>query len=80
MKRAVGTFSRLNWLHCALTAGFLLLAGFASSARAADYQSLPVVKPVASCDQLAKAELAQAVGAKVIRAWLRNLPHCELSS
>jgi len=49
----------------ALGAGLLLLAGFASSARAADYQSLPVVKPVVSCDQLAKAELRQAVGASV---------------
>ena len=43
----------------------LLLGGFASSARAADYQNLPVVKPVVSCDQLAKAELGQAVGASV---------------
>jgi hypothetical protein len=49
----------------ALGSGLLLLGGFASSARAADYQNLPVVKPVVSCDQLAKAELGQAVGASV---------------
>lgn len=43
--------------------GLFLMAGFAGSARAADYQNLPVVKPAVSCDQLAKAELTQAVGA-----------------
>ena len=42
-----------------------LLAGFPVLSHAADYQNLPVVKPVVSCDQLAKADLSQAVGAAV---------------
>ncbi len=49
----------------AFGAGLLLLAGFVSSASAADYQNLPVVKPVVSCDQLAKADLRQAVDVPV---------------
>ena len=46
-------------------AGLLLLASFASTAHAIQYQNLPIVKPVVTCDQLAKAELAQAVGTTV---------------
>ena len=45
--------------------GVVLLAGFASRANAADYQNLPVVKPILSCNQLAKTELSQAAGATV---------------
>ena len=61
-RRSSDGFTLLNpWLG----AGLLLLAGFASSGRAADYQNLPVVEPVVSCGQLAKAELRQAVGASV---------------
>lgn len=52
-------------LSLTAAAGLFLMAGFAGSARAADYQNLPVVKPAVSCDQLAKAELKQAVGAPV---------------
>lgn len=55
---------RFGSIWC-LTTGFLLLAGVASSAHAADYQGLSVVKPVISCDQLAKIELSQAAGAGV---------------
>ena len=65
MKRARKSSERFKWLNCALGAGLLLWAGFAGSARAADYQNLPAVKPVVSCAQLAKAELKQAVGASV---------------
>jgi feruloyl esterase len=49
------------WLGLAL----FMLGGFASSARAADYQNLPVVKPVVSCDQLAKMDLSTVAGATV---------------
>jgi feruloyl esterase len=49
-------------LNFALAAGLFFAAACGTSARASDYQNLPVVKPVVSCDQLAKAELAQAVG------------------
>ncbi len=56
--------NRVTRLFSLLAAG-ALFAGVAAQAGAADYQNLPVVKPVVSCDQLAKVELAQAVGNKV---------------
>lgn len=65
LRFANGVSQGFNVLRCTLWASLLLVAGFASSARAADYQNLAVVKPVVSCDQLAKAELGQAVGAGV---------------
>ena len=43
----------------------MLVASLGTDARAADYQSLSVVKPVVACEQLSKAELGQAVGAAV---------------
>lgn len=44
----------------------LMLACFAGTARAAEYQNLPAVKPVVSCGELAHAALGQAVGTSVI--------------
>ena len=64
MLETKGFMKRFTQLSFA-TATCLLLAGFASSARAADYQNLAVVKPVVSCDQLAKAEIGKAVGVSV---------------
>ncbi len=65
MQRATKSSTRFRWSNCALGAGLLLLAGFANSAHASDYQNLPVVKPIVSCDKLAAADLAQAVGTSV---------------
>ena len=50
-----------------LAAGVLLWVGCSRSAQndKAAYLNLPAVKPVVSCDQLAKAELSQAAGAGV---------------
>lgn len=48
-----------------LGAGILLTAGFAASAHAADYQNLPIVKPVMTCDQLARADLSKISDAKI---------------
>jgi feruloyl esterase len=45
--------------------GLLLFAGFAAQSHAADYLNLPVVKPVMSCDQLAKADLRKVADAPV---------------
>ena len=65
MREAKTLLKQFTRMYLAQAAGVLLLAGFAGSARAADYQNLAAVKPVVSCDQLAKAELADAVGTKV---------------
>jgi len=46
--------------------GMLLSAGSAVRLHAADYQNLPVVKPVMSCEQLAQADIKTADGAKVV--------------
>ena len=54
-------FGRCAWLPVVV----FLLAGVAYSAHAADSLNLPAVKPVISCDQLAKIDLTQAVGAAV---------------
>lgn len=48
-----------------LGAGFLLTSGFVSSAQAAGSKSLPVVKPVMSCEQLAQADLSKINDAKI---------------
>src|ERR1700739_4933756 len=48
-----------------LATGVLLASGFSVSAHAADYQELPVVKPVMSCDQLAQADLSKIGDAKI---------------
>jgi hypothetical protein len=64
-------FGRFAWL----LGTALLLAGVAYSAYAADSLNLPVVKPVISCDQLAKVDLTQAVGAAVtIQAAVSDTP------
>ena len=49
-----------------LGAAFLLTSGFVPGAHAADYQNLPIVKPVMSCDQLAQADLSKISDAKII--------------
>jgi hypothetical protein len=48
-----------------MAAIMLCTAGFASSAHAADYLNLPAVHPVEMCEQLAKADVSNAVGAEV---------------
>jgi feruloyl esterase len=53
-----------HWLIIGLGA-CLFFAGLASTAHAADSMNLPVVRPVVSCDQLAKADLGQAADAAV---------------
>src|SRR5580698_10308850 len=50
----------LCWLGAAVG-----LAAFSARAHAAGYQDLAVVKPVVSCDQIARNDLAQAVGSAV---------------
>src|SRR5580704_1841084 len=65
MNRGDKSATRCKFMQICMAVGLLATAAFAASAHAADYQNLPVVKPVASCDQLAKADLASAVGAKV---------------
>src|SRR5580693_6748172 len=67
-----------------LGAGLLLTAGLSTSAHAADYQELPVVKPVMSCDQLAQADVTNAAGATVTikTAKLRDTdkgPYCRVT-
>jgi feruloyl esterase len=61
----VSVFSKRIGTLAGSLAVLLMFAGLASRAHAADYLDLPVVKPVVSCDQLAKTDLSQAVGAKV---------------
>ena len=47
------------------TAALFLLAGFGLRSHAEDYLNLPVVKPIMTCDQLAKADLSKAADAPV---------------
>jgi hypothetical protein len=56
---------RFGWLACLLGLGLLLLSCFTASAQTADYQNLPVVKPVIACEQLAKTDLSKVAGAAV---------------
>jgi feruloyl esterase len=51
---------KMRFTMLRIAAAGLLLAGFAGSACAADYQNLPVVQPIAACEQLAKADLSKA--------------------
>lgn len=67
MTRCMQPFQR--WSRWATTLGmaWLMVAGFAASgaAKAANFLSLPVVKPVISCDQMAKADVTSAVDGTV---------------
>ena len=65
MDVSIKSSRRLRLCVTLLGAGILLISGFAARAHATDYQSLPVVKPVMTCDQLANADVSKAVGAKV---------------
>jgi len=65
MNRGKNSSMRVRFTHFCMAFSLLAMVGFATSARAADYQNLSAVKPVTSCDQLAKADLAPAVGTKV---------------
>lgn len=47
-----------------LGAALFLLACFAVRLQADDYQNLPVVKPIITCEQLGKTDLGAVVGAK----------------
>ncbi len=48
-----------------LGTALVLTAGVTIGARAADYMDLPAVKPVISCDQLAKVDLSKTAGTGV---------------
>ena len=63
--RATKSSSRLSQFALSLATGLFLAAGFSLNAHAADYQELPVVKPVMSCDQLEQADVSKAAGATV---------------
>jgi hypothetical protein len=65
IRRASKSSRRLPQLFLSLATGLLWASGFAASAHASDYQNLPVVKPVMSCDQLAQADLSKVTDAKI---------------
>ena len=55
---------RAGWISGLLGTALLLMI-LATSACAADYQSLAVIKPVSACEQLAKADLNKTAGTEV---------------
>src|SRR5271167_494242 len=63
--RASKSSRRFRQFVLSLAASLFLAVGFSVSAHAADYQNLPVVKPVMSCDQLAQADLSKIGDAKI---------------
>lgn len=65
MHRGRDLSTRYRRFVFSLGASFLLATGFAAQAHAAEYQNLPVVKPVMTCDQFAQTDLSRITDVKV---------------
>ncbi len=74
MKTTIGSLSIGNFQRLAFWAA-AACSLITTSASAADYLDLPVVKPVISCDQLAKVDLSKTAGSAVtFTATVRETP------